>query len=88
MASGALTVRSVNPTQQRDRAASDRGLVERMVAGDDRALGELYDRHGAMVYALCCAVVGDPADAEEVSADAFAQAWRTAERFDPARGSV
>jgi len=66
----------------------DRVLVERMAAGDESALGELYDRHGRTVYALACAVVGERADAEEVAADAFGQVWRTARQFDPARGSV
>src|SRR3989441_471002 len=59
-----------------------------MAAGDERALGELYDRHGSAVYALARAIVGERADTEEVVADAFGQAWRTAGKFDPARGSV
>jgi RNA polymerase sigma-70 factor (ECF subfamily) len=59
-----------------------------MAAGDERALGELYDRHGSTVYALARAIVGERADTEEVVADAFGQAWRTASQFDPARGTV
>src|SRR5438046_722381 len=57
-----------------------------MAAGDERALGELYDRHGSTVYALPRAIVGERADTEDVVADAFGQAWRTAGQFDPARG--
>jgi RNA polymerase sigma-70 factor (ECF subfamily) len=41
-----------------------------------------------MAYSLACAVVGEPADAEEVVAEVFAQVWRSAAGFDPARGSV
>ena len=59
-----------------------------MAAGDERALGELYDRYGGMAFSLACAIVGEHADAEEVVADAFAQIWRSAAGFDPARGSV
>jgi len=59
-----------------------------MATGDERALGELYDRHGATAYAVAHAIVGERADAEEVVADAFGQMWRSAARFDPARGSV
>ena len=59
-----------------------------MAAGDERALGELYDRHGRAVYALAQAIVGEAADSEEVVVDAFAQAWRSAAQFDPARGTV
>src|SRR5712691_2845471 len=74
---------------QNDRPAiPDCKLVARMARRDERALGELYDRHGGPVYSLALAIVGERADAEEVVADSFGQAWRTAEQFDPARGSV
>ncbi|HYT70335.1 MAG TPA: sigma-70 family RNA polymerase sigma factor [Gemmatimonadales bacterium] len=66
----------------------ERVLVAAIAAGDERALGELYDRHGRAAYALALAIVGERADAEETVADAFGQAWRTAGQFDPARGSV
>jgi RNA polymerase sigma-70 factor (ECF subfamily) len=68
--------------------APERALVARMAAGDERGLGELYDRHGRTAYALALAIVREGADAEEVVADAFGQAWRTAAQFDPSRGSV
>lgn len=67
---------------------SDLEVVARLVAGDERALGTLYDRHGAMAYGLASAMMHDPADAEEVVAEAFAQVWRTAAMFDASRGSV
>jgi RNA polymerase sigma-70 factor (ECF subfamily) len=41
-----------------------------------------------MAYSLACAIVPDPADAEEVVAEAFAQIWRSAASFDPSRGNV
>ena len=74
---------------QTDRSGTpDRALVARIETGDARALGELYDRHGRMAYSLAIVILGERADAEEVVADAFGQAWRTAGQFDPARGSV
>ncbi len=66
----------------------DHALVQRMAAGDERALGELYDRHGRAAYALVCAIVGERADADEVVVDVFKQAWHSAARFEAARGSV
>jgi RNA polymerase sigma-70 factor (ECF subfamily) len=66
----------------------DSQLVSRMAAGEDAALGDLYDRYGRTVYALALAIVREPADAEEVVVDAFGQAWRSAVSFDAARGSV
>ena len=68
--------------------APDRALVARMATGDERALGDLYDLHGSMTYALAVAIVRERADADEVVADAFGQAWRSAPQFDPSRGSV
>ena len=69
-------------------AGMDRALVARIAEGDERALGELYDRHAALVYAMAYRVLGDRADAEEAAAETFAQAWREAGRFESGRGSV
>lgn len=66
----------------------DHLLVQRMANGDERALGELYDRHGRLMYTLAYAIVGERADAEEVVADTFNQAWRAAMAFDLQRGTV
>jgi RNA polymerase sigma-70 factor (ECF subfamily) len=76
------------PIEDPESRTPDRVLLTRMAAGDDRALAELYDRHGRLTFSLACALLGDRADAEEVAADTFLQAWRSAGRFDPRRGSV
>lgn len=67
---------------------SDSSMVARMAAGDERALGELYDRHARVAYALAYAIVGERADADEVVVDTFGQAWRTAGQFESGRGRV
>ena len=69
-------------------AAADAALIRRMALGDESAVGPLYDRYGQVLYALAYRIVGLQADAEEVVAEVFAQAWREAARFDAARGSV
>jgi RNA polymerase sigma-70 factor (ECF subfamily) len=71
-----------------DASLTDVACIARLVAGDERALGLLFDRHGAMAFGLASAMAHDPADAEEVVADAFAQVWRSAATFDQTRGSV
>jgi RNA polymerase sigma-70 factor (ECF subfamily) len=48
----------------------------------------LYDRYAGVLYAAASRITGDRTDAEEVVLETFAQAWREAPRFDPARGSV
>lgn len=75
------------PTHPAD-AERDRSLVARMAAGEERALADLYDRHGASLHAVAYRVLGTRADAEEAVTEAFAQAWRESSRFDAGRGSV
>lgn len=59
----------------------------RVLEGDERAMGELYDRHAALVYKLTRTIVGGDADAEEVTTDVFMQLWQRGDSFDPGRGS-
>jgi RNA polymerase sigma-70 factor (ECF subfamily) len=66
----------------------DRTCIGRMAAGDTRALEELYDRHAPMLYGLVVRIVGKASDAEEVLQDAWLQAWRRADTWDAARGTV
>jgi RNA polymerase sigma-70 factor, ECF subfamily len=67
---------------------SDRRLVERMKGGDDRALGQFYDRWARVVYALILQIVHDQDDADDVLEATFYQAWREAGRYAPDRGTV
>ena len=73
------------------RAAGDE-VLERLLAlvarSDERAFAELYQRVAAAVFGLVTRVVRDPAQAEEVTQEVFVELWRTASRFDPARGSA
>lgn len=72
----------------RPSPAADGDLVARAAQGDERAIGSLYDRYGAVLYAVAYRIVGQRADAEEVVLEAFSQAWREAPRFEAGRGSV
>ena len=55
---------------------------------DEAALSELYDRYSGLVYSEAHRILRDAGAAEEILQDLFYQVWRTAERFDPARGSL
>ena len=48
----------------------------------------MYDATAARVHGLVLRVIRDPAQAEEVTQETFLEAWRTASRFDPDRGSA
>lgn len=61
---------------------------DRIVAGDDTGLREVYDQFASFVYGLALRVIGDPRAAEDVSQDVFVAFWERPEAFDPARGSL
>jgi RNA polymerase sigma-70 factor (ECF subfamily) len=56
--------------------------------GDQAAFAQVYDATSARVFGLAVRVVRDPAQAEEVAQEAFLEIWRTASRFDSAKGSA
>ncbi len=79
------------PLQRRSPTAdddADRAALARVAAGELDALEILYDRYRAMAYAIALRVTGDAAAAEDVLQDAFLGAWRHADRYAAARGSV
>jgi RNA polymerase sigma-70 factor, ECF subfamily len=63
-------------------------LVGHMRAGDRQALESLYDATVGKLYALASAILRHAEDSEEVVCETYAQAWETADRFDPLRASV
>jgi RNA polymerase sigma-70 factor, ECF subfamily len=63
-------------------------LLQRSSRGDQSAFAALYDAASAKVYGLALRVVRDPAQAEEVAQEAFLEIWRTASRYQPAKGSA
>jgi RNA polymerase sigma-70 factor (ECF subfamily) len=64
------------------------GLLALVARGDEQAFAELYRRVAPAVFGLVVRVVRDPAQAEEVTQEVFVELWRTASRFDPARGTT
>lgn len=67
---------------------SDAALVARMAAGDEHALGVLYDRWATTVHTLAYYLLGQADEAEDAVEETFWQAWREAGRYDASRGAV
>jgi RNA polymerase sigma-70 factor (ECF subfamily) len=86
-----LSRRSSAATSHRDahdeRMDSDWRLMKRLCERDERALAELYDRHGGRVFSLSAAILRDDAAAEECTQDVFVKLWHRPEqyRFDDNR---
>jgi RNA polymerase sigma-70 factor, ECF subfamily len=72
------------PFQSTDPAGTgaDIALLQRVVARDAGALGELYDRHSRLLFGLIRRILRDRGDAEEVLQEVFVQAWTRAHTYD------
>ena len=68
--------------------STDEVLLAQLAQGEFVALDLLYTHYARAVFTLAVRVLGDAADAEEVTQDVFERVWRSAHRFDPARGSA
>jgi RNA polymerase sigma-70 factor (ECF subfamily) len=68
-------------------ARADVALIERIVARDAGAVGELYDRHNRLLYGLITRIVRDRGEADEVLQEVFVSVWNRADTYDVSAGS-
>jgi len=70
--------------------ADERDLVlhRRLVVGDERALGEVYDEHAGIVYGLARRILCDPVAAEDIVQQVFLRLWLHPYDYDPARSGL
>jgi RNA polymerase sigma-70 factor (ECF subfamily) len=68
--------------------ASDSTLVVAIGRWQDRALAEVYRRHGGAVHALARRVLGSPTLADDVTQDVFMELWKRPEQYDAGRGTL
>jgi RNA polymerase sigma-70 factor (ECF subfamily) len=76
------------PAPGESRPPSLEDLMRQVSFGDEAAFERLYDQLSAPVFGLIRRVLRDRAQAEEVTQEVMVEVWRTASRFDPARGSA
>jgi RNA polymerase sigma-70 factor (ECF subfamily) len=71
-----------------DREPHDAILLARIQAGDDLALGTIYDQHAGLVFGLARRVTRDEQLARDITQDVFTYLWELPGRVDLARGSL
>lgn len=71
-----------------DPPEPDEALMTRAAQGDRAAFDALCVRHLPRLYVVALRLGADPTAAEEIAQDAMVRAWRSAARFDPARGKL
>ena len=67
---------------------ADRECVERLQAGDEQALTELFDRYAALLHPLALRITGNAAEADDALFEAWMQVVRRAVPFEPRRGAA
>lgn len=63
-------------------------LLGQVASGDHVAFEAVYDQLAGAVYGLVRRVLRDPAQSEEIAQEVMLEIWRTASRFEPARGTA
>src|SRR5258706_8457738 len=85
-----LPTRSGNwpPTdvQNQEDTGGDIKLIERIVARDQAAVGDLYDRHCRLLFGLILRIIRDRSEAEEVLQEVFVLVWTRAETYNVSLG--
>lgn len=76
------------PPLERFSSAQDDLLLERVRARDHKAMTDLFDRYGSMVYSVALRVLRDSGNAEDVMQDVFFSLWTNSASFVARRGSL
>jgi RNA polymerase sigma-70 factor (ECF subfamily) len=67
---------------------TDETLIQLIIAAQENALGELYDRYNRLVYSVALNTLSDPSRADEVTQDVFLKIWQKAHTYSAEQGKV
>jgi RNA polymerase sigma factor (sigma-70 family) len=70
------------------RAAADEAAGEAWLRGDEDALQVAWHQFGTLVFTYCSRSLNDRERAADCTQETFVSAWRSRDRFDPAKGTL
>lgn len=73
---------------RRSTEAEDQSLLDRVRSRDQKAMADLFDRYGSMVYSVALRVLKDAGNAEDIMQEVFFQVWQNPQTFVARRGSL
>ena len=65
----------------------DLALLQRIIARDEGAVAEFYDRHSRLVFSVIRRILSSQSDAEDVLQETFVRVWSRADTYDASLGS-
>jgi RNA polymerase sigma-70 factor, ECF subfamily len=80
--------RSIADSKDKLRRLADEELMQVVVSGDADAFEVILERHADAAFSLAYRMCGRRSVAEDVAQESFLALWRSAARYDRARGSV
>lgn len=81
-------LRLVTPRETLMQPSDDSELAASFVAGDERALEQVYSRWSSLVFTMARRATGNESDAADITQAVFISAWRGREGFDADKGSL
>ena len=82
-----MSSEQIGNTEKLLSVQTDAQLYLALKAGQTAALGILYDRHAALVYAIALKVLKNPQEAEDLTQDIFLNFVKIGS-YEPSRGSL
>jgi RNA polymerase sigma-70 factor, ECF subfamily len=66
----------------------EKTVLERIASGDQAAMSECVKDYTGLVHSIARRMLRSSADADDAVQEIFIDVWRSADRFDPEKGSV
>lgn len=79
---------SMSPEETVDEGSIETLVEATWLAGDESALRVAWDQYGKLVHTYCVRSLRDRDAASDCTQEIFVSAWRSRDRFDPAKGSL